>query len=274
MLRSMYSSVSGLKAQQIKMDVIGNNIANVSTVGFKAGDAYFKEMVSQDLGKPGNGSPFNREVGLGVSVGAIDTKFTQGSLQSTGNTLDFAIEGDGMFVLAPSTAFIGGTPTNIDFNDPNQTADLLYTRDGIFRWDTDGYLRTAEGSYVLAVNGDPITYTDTLGNPAGAITVESVLAVANFFNAPGLDKMGNNNYAQSINSGVPLFGGVGEELVDPVTGAIFKNGVVRSGFVEMSNVDLATEFTNMIVVSRAYQANSRTITTSDEMLQELVNLKR
>lgn len=274
MLRSMYSSVSGLKSQQIKMDVIGNNIANVSTVGFKAGDAYFKEMVAQDLGQPGNGSPFNREVGLGTSVGAIDTKFTQGSLQATGNTLDFAIEGDGMFVLAPSTAFNGGTPTNIDFTDPAQTEDLLYTRDGIFRWDTDGYLRTAEGSYVLSVNGDPITYADTLGNPAGAITVESVLAVANFFNPAGLAKMGNNNYGEGQNSGVPLFGGAGDELVDPATGGVFKNGVVRSGFVEMSNVDLATEFTNMIVVSRAYQANSRTITTSDEMLQELVNLKR
>lgn len=274
MLRSMYSSVSGLKSQQTKMDVIGNNIANVSTVGFKSGDAYFKEMVSQDLGKPGNGSPFNREVGLGVTVGAIDTKFTQGAMQSTGNTLDFALEGDGMFVVVPPSAFNGGTPTDIDFDDPNQTANLMYTRDGIFRWDTEGYLRTAEGSYVLSSEGKAITYNDTVGNPTGAVTVESVLAVANFFNPAGLDKMGNNNYQQSTISGAPIFGGAGEELTDPVTGSVFKNAVIRSGFVEMSNVDLATEFTNMIVVSRAYQANSRTITTSDEMLQELVNLKR
>ena len=274
MLRSMYSSVSGLKAQQTKMDVIGNNIANVSTVGFKAGDAYFKELIPQDTGSVSEGSPFNREVGLGVEIAAIDTKFTQGSLQTTGNNLDFAIEGGGMFVTVPASVYQGGNPTAIDFTNQDQIADVTYTRDGIFRWDTEGYLRTAEGNYVLSKDGEPVTYEATLGNPNGAVTVESVLAVANFFNPAGLDKLGGNNYAQSDKSGAPVFGGAGDETVEPVTGAIFKNGVIRSGCVEMSNVDLATEFTNMIVVSRAYQANSRTITTSDEMLQELINLKR
>lgn len=274
MLRSMYSAVSGLKSQQIKMDVIGNNIANVSTVGFKSGDAYFKDMVAQNLGAPGNGSPFNKEVGLGVSVGAIDTIFTQGALQTTGRPTDFALEGDGMFVVAPPSMFAGGTPGQVDFNDPDQLGDLLYTRDGIFQWDTEGYLRAADGCYVLSSTGEPVTYQDTIGNTNGAIPVENVLAVATFVNFSGLDKAGSNNYQQSTNSGVPLIGGANELLIDPVTGAEFKNGKIRAGYVEMSNVDLSTEFTNMIVTSRAFQANSRVTTTSDEMLQELVNLKR
>lgn len=274
MLRSMYSSVSGLKAQQTKMDVIGNNIANVSTVGFKQGDVYFKEMLVQDLGRPGNGSPFNKEVGLGVTVSAIDTKFTQGALQSTGVTLDFAIQGDGMFVIAPSNYFGGGAPGNVDFADADATRDLVYTRDGVFRFDHEGYLRTGDGGYVLSAAGDPITYNDTLGNPNGAVAVEAVIGVASFFNYAGLEKVGDSNFKQSEISGTPMFGLPGEEMVDAGTGSTFINGSVKSGFLEMSNVDLALEFTNMIVVSRAYQANSKIITTSDEMLQELVNMKR
>lgn len=274
MLRSMYSAVSGLKSQQIKMDVIGNNISNVSTIGFKSGDVYFKDMVSQSLGKAEQGSPFNKEVGLGVLVGAIDTKFTQGALQTTGRTTDFALEGDGMFIIAPQSMFGNGNPTDVDLTDPDQMEDLLYTRDGVFQWDTDGYLRTADGNYVLTGNGELILYNETLGNPTGAIPVENVLGIANFFNFSGLEKMGNNNYRQSINSGVPIIGSGGEKVTDPVTGSELRNGKIRSGFVEMSNVDLSTEFTSMIITSRAFQANSRVTTTSDEMLQELVNLKR
>lgn len=274
MLRSMYTAVSGLKSQQVKMDVIANNISNISTVGFKSGDTYFKDMLAQNLGSAGDGSPFNKEVGLGITIGAIDTKFTQGALQSTGRPTDFALEGDGVFVVAPQTMFGGGAPTTVDFDDPLQLADLLYTRDGVFQWDQEGYLRTTDGNYVLSSTGDPVTYQDTLGNPMGSIPVENVLAIANFLNFTGLDKAGNNSYKQSINSGVPLFGGSGEIIVDPVTGAELKNGRIRTGFIEMSNVDLSTEFTSMIVTSRAFQANSRVTTTSDEMLQELVNLKR
>lgn len=273
MLRSMYSAVSGLKSQQVKMDVIANNIANVNTIGFKSGDAYFKDMVSQNLGSAGQGSPFNKDVGLGVSVGAIDTKFTQGAMQSTGRTTDFALEGDGMFIIAPSTMF-NGAPTQVDFNNPDQLDEVVYSRDGVFQWDSEGYLKTTDGNYVLSSTGEPITYVATLGNPNGVVTVESVLGVANFFNFTGLEKLGNNNFKQSASSGVPLIGGAGQKVTDPVTGTELTNGKVRSGCVEMSNVDLSTEFTSMIVTSRAFQANSRVTTTSDEMLQELVNLKR
>lgn len=270
MLRSMYSSVAGLKVQQTKMDVIGNNIANVNTTGFKQGDVYFKEMVSQDLGKE-NGSPFNKEVGLGVTVGAVDTKFTQGAFQSTGRELDFAIEGDGLFVIA-SPDVVGDPATANDLLNGDSVKDLEYTRDGIFAWDSDGYLRTQEGNYVLTQDGQVVSKAATVDNPDGAVNVSSVLAVAGFNNYSGLEKQGNNNYKQSVNSGDVFFNnGAGK---GGATAAEESLGKVRSGFVEMSNVDLASEFTNMIITSRAFQANSRTITTSDEMLQELVNLKR
>lgn len=255
MLRSMYASVAGLKTQQIKMDTIGNNIANVSTVGFKQGDVYFKEMISQDLGKA-DGSPLNAQVGLGVSVGAIDTKFTQGALQSTGRELDFAIEGEGLFVVASKDNLVqGGTIIN--------NADLQYTREGIFSWDSDGALRTTDGNYVIGKDGKVVTKANTINVD---VAVGSQLAVATVNNYAGLNKQGNNNYMVSDASGQPNL---------PFNGAAVPGaGGIRSGYVEMSNVDLANEFTNMIITSRAFQANSRTITTSDEMLQELVNLKR
>ncbi|MDB8551140.1 flagellar hook-basal body complex protein [Turicibacter sanguinis] len=255
MLRSMYSSVAGLKAQQIKMDTIGNNIANVSTTGFKQGDVYFKEMLSQDLGKA-DGSPLNSQVGLGVSVGAIDVKFTQGALQSTGRELDFAIEGDGLFIVASKDNLqAGGTIVNED--------DLQYTREGIFSWDADGALRTVDGNYVIGKDGKVVTKANTIDVD---VTVASQLGIATVNNYAGLNKQGNNNYMISNVSG--------EAKLPWGVNAPTDAGNIRSGYVEMSNVDLANEFTNMIITSRAFQANSRTITTSDEMLQELVNLKR
>ncbi|HAX72550.1 MAG TPA: flagellar basal body rod protein FlgG [Firmicutes bacterium] len=257
MLRSMYSGVSGLKTQQIKMDTIANNIANVNTVGFKQGDVYFKEMLSQDLGSSSAGAPFNREVGLGVSVGAIDTKFIQGALQSTGRELDFAIQGDGFFTVQ------------------TESGDTMYTRDGIFTWDSEGVLRTTDGHKVLGKDGQPINkqvqevdeegnpLTDKTGNPVMRDLTTNELMESfqiNTFNNPaGLQKAGNNYYVESSISGQPQ---------------AYEGSSIVSGAVEMSNVDLSTEFTNMIITSRAFQANSRTITTSDEMLQELVNLKR
>lgn len=255
MLRSMYSSVAGLKTQQIKMDTIGNNIANVSTTGFKQGDVYFKEMISQDLGKP-DGSPLNSQIGLGVTVGAIDVKFTQGALQSTGRELDFSIEGDGLFVVA--------SKDNLQLDGSVvATENLQYTRDGIFSWDPDGALRTVDGNYVIGKDGKVVTKMNTIDVD---VKVGSQLALATFNNYSGLNKQGNNNYMASTTSGDVNLPWVGNAPTD--------SGTVRSGYVEMSNVDLANEFTNMIITSRAFQANSRTITTSDEMLQELVNLKR
>lgn len=285
MLRSLYSGVSGMRSFQTKMDVIANNIANVNTTGFKSGRTQFQDMLSQTTasaqGPSGNAGGVNpQQIGLGVRVGAVDTIMTGGPLQPTNRGLDFAIEGDGFFIVEASN---GGH---------------MYTRDGSFYVDHEGNLTDSNGNHLKGYKGG--NKNQTLGNLEklkipqkldkdyelddfaidGSGTIIGLyvsktnntskkeeigkLAMAKFSNPEGLEKAGNNNYIQSNNSGEVQVGKAGDGGY----------GVIRQGFLEMSNVDLANEFTEMIVTSRAYQANSRSITTSDEMLQELINLKR
>ncbi|MTI65716.1 MAG: flagellar basal-body rod protein FlgF [Firmicutes bacterium] len=269
MLRSLYSGVSGLKGNQTKMDVIGNNIANVNTTAFKSGRVLFKDMLSQTISsgqKPvsdGKGGINPKQVGLGTTVGSIDTLMEGGALQPTGRDLDLAIENEGFFVVSPD-----------DNGDTKR-----YTRDGAFKFDSDGNLVNSSGLHVLDDGGSPIKLTlgdyesisiDGNGNintleSDGTTDTPAKIGLATFENAEGLEKLGGNLYNKSNNSGEPE---------DVIVGDDGFGGVIRPGFLEMSNVDLANEFTEMITTSRAYQANSRTITTSDEMLQELINLKR
>lgn len=308
MLRSMYSGVSGMRSYQTKMDVIGNNIANVGTTAFKSGAAQFQDLLSETLSTGqapidgGLGGINSKQVGLGVSVGKISTVMSNGALQPTGRDLDFAIEGNGFFIVSDAKETAG------DFQ-------YKYTRDGSFQRDSNGTMITSAGmnvlgkSFVTLDGGVPsyddsnaadweastdkdmsaetfgaIIIPDDLGDPYGELVsftidgtgmikaryssgdnlVMGQLAVARFANPGGLDKMGGNSYAVSQNSGEPNLG------ISGVDGF----GIIRKGYLEMSNVDLANEFTEMIITSRSYQANSRTITTSDEMLQELLNLKR
>lgn len=292
MLRSLYSGVSGMRSNQIKMDVIGNNIANVNTTGFKSGRARFQDMMSQTMAYAQAPTPDNlgginaQQVGLGVRVGAIDTIMTAGGLQPTNRDLDFAIEGTGFFIVS---------------QDTNATVQL-YTRDGAFYRDYEGNLVNASGYRVLGHmadegtgdflvpndapplplsiqnsrtldSGDVVSLEtfsiDAGGNIIGVYSDGETynigrMMLAKFENAEGLEKMGNSNYRASRNSGAVQEGLANAEGF----------GLVRSGVVEMSNVDLANEFTDLIITSRSYQANSRTITTSDEMIQELLNLKR
>jgi flagellar hook protein FlgE len=299
-----------MRSNQVKMDVIGNNIANVNTTAFKSGRARFQDLFSQTLSSAqmpsidGRGGINPKQVGLGVSVAAIDTVMSGGALQPTGRELDFAIEGDGFFVVSQDTA-----------------GDMKrYTRDGAFFTDYEGNLVNAEGLRVLGyaadgiASGTPPTHDgtgttddpletetlqqredklvslricDELENSAGdTVSLESFsidgsgliqgiysdgevyalgrIGIGKFKNPGGLDKLGGNTYLDSRNSG-NLEAGVANDN---------GFGTIRQGVVEMSNVDLANEFTEMIITSRAYQANSRTISTSDEMLQELLNLKR
>jgi len=285
MIRSLYSGVSGMRSNQTKMDVIGNNIANVNTTGFKSGRVRFQDMLSQTMASAQEATPGNlggvnaQQVGLGVKVGAIDTIMTDGALQPTSRDLDLAIEGTGFFMVSQDDA---GTMK-------------LFTRDGAFYRDSAGDLVNAGGYKVLGTPTDPtaiptnpqklaITNTRNIGGVDldlqsfsidGSGTIKGVysdgnsynigqIAVAKFDNSAGLEKVGNNNYRASNNSGDPAIG----------TANADGYGVIRQGVLEMSNVDLANEFTELIVTSRSYQANSRTITTSDEMLQELLSLKR
>lgn len=267
MLRSMYSAVSGLKAHQTRMDVIGNNIANVNTVGFKSSRVTFQDVYSQTIktssestGNVGGTNP--QQIGLGVHVGTIDTLFTPSGSQRTENPLDVSIEGDGFFIV----------------QDPN-TGGQLYTRAGNFYIDHNGIMTNGNGLKVLDSDGNEI---DTTGHTNISIDKNGVikgldssgvevdiatLGIANFLNPSGLEKLGNNLYRETANSGSVI---ADDDLVAGNNGA----GFLNVGALEMSNVDLAREFTDMIVTQRGFQANSRIITTSDQLLEELVNLKR
>lgn len=264
MLRSMYSGISGMKNFQTKLDVIGNNIANVNTYGFKKGRVTFKDAISQtttgaSASTDARGGTNAVQIGLGSSISSIDTIDTAGSLQNTSRALDLGIQGDGYFIVNDGTT---------DY----------YTRAGNFYLDEDGTLVTSEGykvqdisgndiqldieniqSFSIAQNGDINVVTT-----GGGIDVPATIALARFSNPSGLEKDGNNLFRESVNSGMPLNGA-------PGTGGM---GSLSSGRLEMSNVDLSEEFTDMIVAQRGFQANTRIITTSDEILQELVNLKR
>lgn len=286
-----------MRTHQSAMDVIGTNIANVNTVGYKAGRMSFKEAIYQSYtkgtapatdGTVGGVNPV--QVGLGVTMGGIDNIMTQGTSTSTGKGTDLMIQGEGFFMLSKSTA-----------STANGTPDC-YTRDGSFSLDADNYLvDPTTGAYVLAADttsattsGSKIQIPSTwksfsigadgtitgvsatgelqevgaAGGAAGgtAVAVGSGLKVgiAKFPNPAGLSKIGGNYYEAASNAGTMAGGAPGAS----------GNGSVVSGSLEASNVDLAEQFSRMIMAQRGFQANSRIITTSDSMLEELVNLKR
>ncbi|MDL5375874.1 flagellar basal body rod protein FlgG [Exiguobacterium mexicanum] len=263
MLRAMYSGISGLKNFQSKLDVVGNNIANVNTFGYKKGRVTFKDLVSQQVGSATaanglSGGVNPKEVGLGGTMATVDNVYNQGAMQNSGRALDVGISGEGFFAL--------------DVNGQTQ-----YTRAGNFYTDNAGDLVNGDGAYVQSIGGGRInipagakslsigkdgqvSYVDN----AGASTVVGQIQVVTFANNAGLSKVGANNFIQSQNSGLPQVGVAGQD----------GRGELVSGALEMSNVDLSEEFTEMIVAQRGFQANTRIITTSDEILQELVNLKR
>ena len=272
MLRSMYAGVSGLRAHQTMMDVVGNNISNVNTAGYKGSRSTFAEALTQVVRGAAQGSnPV--QYGLGTNVASVDTVFSQGASQVTGRSTDLSIQGDGFFVLRA----------------PNGQDN--YTRAGAFSFDSTGTLVTANGMAVQGYIATPPAapadsgptedlqfdlgeYGDLVIGPDGLVSarrqdtgaVETIgrVAVATFPNPGGLTRVGESLYAPSAASGGVDIGAPGDQ----------GRGALQSGVLEMSNVDLAQEFTNLVVAQRGFQANARTITTSDEMLQELVNLKR
>ncbi|GAA0061592.1 flagellar hook-basal body complex protein [Clostridium sp. CTA-1] len=338
MLRSMYSGISGLKAQQTKLDIVGNNIANASTTAFKSQSIRFQDMLSQNMSSAtapsanlGGTNP--RQVGLGVQVAGIFTKFTTGNMQTTGRNLDAAIDGSGFFVVGRGPLQEGHSDDYITLDNTKheikdgKNMEIMFTRDGSFSLDPKGNLLTADGlrifgyentnaqiKYSVADNkkqnviekptdfdaaptfGDvlkPLTIPDEIGEGDEAVRVRSFtigkdgvitallvneksvaigqIAMASFKNDGGLEKMGKNLYKSSGNSGDPIIRSKnGDTTNDNSKGY----GDMLNGMIEMSNVDLAEEFTEMIVANRAFQACGKMITTGDEILQELVNLKR
>ncbi|OWR27850.1 flagellar basal body rod protein FlgG [Saccharibacillus sp. O23] len=273
MLRSMYSGVSGMKGFQTKLDVIGNNIANVNTTGFKASRVMFKDILSQTSAgatAPGdaNGGSNAKQIGLGVSIGSIDTLHLAGSAMTTNNPTDLRIDGDGFFAVS-LTGEDGG--------------DNFLTRAGDFHVDGNGDLVNGDGLYVLNTGGTKINIpagskssigsdgTVTIRDAAGEINTENRIAVVVVRNPEGLEKAGGNLYRVGQNAMAP---GETISLEAGADGANAQAGGIVAGQLEMSNVDLTGEFTEMITAQRGFQANSRIITTSDEILQEVVNLKR
>lgn len=274
MLRSMYSGVSGMRGFQTKLDVIGNNIANVNTVGFKTGRVMFKDIMSQTISgvtapEEGTSGGINaRQVGLGTSIGSIDTIHTGGSAMTTNNPLDLRIDGDGFFLVKLSG---------------DQEVPFL-TRAGDFQVDALGQLVTSDGLLVCNADGDALDPIVTGGVTAFSIssdgTITTKLAdgttgtagpigLAKVTNPAGLEKIGGNLYRVTTNAIAD-----GELDAGYTTPNANGAGGLVVGELEMSNVELTAEFTEMIVAQRGFQANSRIITTSDEVLQEVVNLKR
>ena len=275
MMRGMFAAISGLKQHQVMLDVTANDIANVNTIGYKSARTTFQDSLTQlQRGAAGptaaNGGANAAQIGLGVGLGSVDNLMQSGALQTTGNPFDVAIQGDGFFQLAQG-------------NPAGTLTASSYTRAGNFTLNSQGYLTSQGGDYVLGVpaaggaataikvpagatdfaidqNGgvswvDPTTQTRVTGYS---------LQLATFSNSAGLQRSGGNQWIASANSGTKTVG-------IPGSGGI---GSVTAGAVEMSNVDLAQTFTNMITAERGFQANSRVISTADEMLQDLVNLKR
>lgn len=270
MMRSMYAAVAGLRTHQLRMDVIGDNIANVNTPGFKRARATFQDMFYQTL--QGGSAPDStnniggtnpKQIGLGISLASIDIIHTQGASAPTGKGNDLMIQGEGFFVLSD------GTGMN------------YYTRAGAFAFDAEGNLvNPANGMYVLGISGDKITVPPTASSYSinalgevkyldenGDAQIAGQIAIAKFSNPSGLLKAGQNLYMYDAAAGDEV------DLADCIPGTGGRGKVV-AGALEMSNVELAQEFTEMIVTQRGFQANAKTITTSDEMLQELANLKR
>ena len=340
MMRSLYSGISGLKNHQTRMDVIGNNIANVNTVGYKTSRTVFQDIFSQAVRSGTANSPLSggtnpTQIGLGVKLSTVDVLHTPAPIARTDNPFDMMVEGDGMFIMGkpipdpefdPETASEGETPDIIGFT-------YTYTRAGNFYLDNEGYLVNSDGLYVMGYAAglvfgdndetegvietcwvtpsenvlydrvtrtitvvdtmlldrirlrvpdgddydptDPTTFVDLLGFSVGqdgsvsviiddTKTVIAKISIAMFSNFGGLEKAGNSLYRMTPSSGEAIFS------LAQSNGA----GKVLGGGLEMSNVDLATEFTDMIVTQRGFQANSRIITVSDTLLEELVNLKR
>jgi len=258
---SLYSAATGMESQQLNLNTIANNLANVNTPGFKRSKIEFQDLLYQKPSKAagidsggGNITPTGVEVGNGARVSATSKVFTQGQLTSTGERLDLAIQGDGFFEVQRPDGTVG------------------YTRDGSFKLNAQGVVVTSDGLPVLngfqavpagtsavtiAENG-----TVSLTSPNG--TTSFRLTLTRFANPSGLRSMGGNLYEETPASGTPESGQPAEQSF----------GAIMQGYIEGSNVNIVEEMVNLIIAQRAYEINSKAIQTSDEMLQNVANMKR
>ncbi|MBI1905605.1 MAG: flagellar basal-body rod protein FlgG [Rhodocyclales bacterium] len=260
MIRSLWIARTGLDAQQSQLDVISNNIANVGTNGFKRSRAVFEDLLYQTLRQPGAQNTQTNRIGSGLQIGtgtrmvATENIHTQGNLQQTGNPLDMAVQGKGLFQVTL----------------PDGSA--AYTRDGVFQLDSQGQMATASGyplepAIIIPADAENITIgkdgtVSVLQAGQTTPTVVGNIQLATFTNPGGLSNQGENLYKETASSGVAT----------PATPGTNGAGVINQGYVETSNVNVAEELVSMITTQRAYELNSRAIQTSDTMLGRLTQL--
>lgn len=262
MIRSLYTGATGMVAQQLNVDVIANNLANVNTTGFKKSRADFQDLLYQTLRAPGtitstgNQVPTGIQVGLGVKPAGVTKMFLQGDFRNTQNELDMAIEGKGFFQIE------------------RPDGSIAYTRAGDFQLDSNGQ--------VVNIDGYPLYPSITVPQDATIVSIdrEGIVSVfqpgsttpsevgqielANFVNPAGLLSEGKSLYKETEASGPPITGLAGNN----------EFGTILQGFLEVSNVSVVEELTQMIIAQRGYEVNSRAVQASDEMLQQASNLKR
>lgn len=262
MIQSLYTASTGMLGMQTQIDTTANNIANVNTIGFKKSRAEFADLMYKVMSYAGTAtsdmtkSPTGIEVGLGVRPTAINKIFSEGSLKQTDNQLDVAITGKGFF--------------KIELPD----GTLVYSRNGALKVDDNGSIVTSDGYKLIPEIVIPPDVTNISIGVDGTVSVIQPgqaqaaqigqVLLTNFINPSGLHSMGDNLYLETDSSGQPIDGTPGLDGL----------GVLRQGFVELSNVELVVELTDLITGQRAYDSNSKVITTSDEMLQTTNNLKR
>ena len=260
MIRSLWIAKSGLDAQQTQLDVTSNNLANVSTNGYKRARAVFEDLLYQTLRQPGASSsaqtqiPSGLQIGTGVRPVSTNRNFTQGNLTQTGNSLDIAIQGEGFFQIQLPDGTLG------------------YSRDGAFQKDSQGQIVTSNGyplSPAITIPSNALTIsvgTDgviTVLQSGSATPVQvGQIQLANFVNVGGLQSMGQNLFLETASSGTAT----------PNTPGTNGVGLLNQGYVETSNVNVVEELVNMITTQRAYEINSRAIQTSDQMLARLTQL--
>ncbi|MBI5445543.1 MAG: flagellar basal-body rod protein FlgG [Deltaproteobacteria bacterium] len=263
MLRALWTAAAGMNCQQVNVDVIANNLANVNTAGFKRSRPDFQDLLYQNLRSAGTVSnagaqfPVGSEVGLGARVISTEKNFSQGDFRQTGNPLDLVIEGNGFFQVTM----------------PNGTT--AYTRAGTFKLDSQGRLTTSEGWVVAPGITIPSTTSEITVGSDGTVSARNAetgqiedlgtpLEIARFSNPAGLQSVGHSMFLATPASGEPITG-------QPGTAGL---GSINQGFVEMSNVSVVEEMVNLIAGQRAYEVSSKAIQASDEMLQMANNVRR
>lgn len=262
MIRSLYTAATGMVAQQLALDVVANNLANVNTAGFKKSRADFQDLMYQMIEEPGastgqqGSSPTGVQVGLGVRPAAVGKIHSQGDFESTTNPLDMAIEGDGFFQITM----------------PN--GDTAYTRSGAFKLNESGMIVNSDGYQLnpsITIPSDSIGVTIASDGivsvrQPGTTTPSQVgqLQVARFQNPAGLRSTGRNLYEETESSGTATLGTPGSDGV----------GTIAQGYLENSNVSVVEEIVLMVTTQRAYEANSKVIQSADQMLSHAMNVKR